>query len=291
LLIYNLKDLDRSPQESAVDLGWPQEFDYDSSKQELYVVNHDTQTLLFLNAATLAVTKSVNGLNLSDGDTVVVHDNNTDSVIVAAEGTWPLREPDADDAAKSPVVVVDRSAGQMRYQIRWCEGWCNPGFIVMHPNKAIIYLGFTDTNLAYNTEMRRIVARSPAGYRWMSNLAMTPDGAELLVSAPAYSAVLRFDAASLQYKGRISSVLGVRALGVDSERNLLLAGSLSNNMLDVIDLKTNTRVAQYWIGPWLRKISVDSKRGFAIVSSIEGLFRVNYLSRIAGSDPHRLSRQ
>src|SRR5262249_8521861 len=101
LLVYDLKALDHPPQENTVELGWPQEFDYNPSKEEIYVFNQETDTLLSLNAITLAVTNSVSGLNLSDGDTVIVHDNNTDSIIVAAEHTWPLRQPDADDAAKS----------------------------------------------------------------------------------------------------------------------------------------------------------------------------------------------
>ena len=63
-------------------------------------------------------------------------------------------------------------------------------------------------------------------------------------------------------------------------RNLLLAGSLASNMLDVIDLETRARVAKYYVGPWLRTIALDSAAGVAYVSSIEGLFTINYATRI-----------
>ncbi len=116
----------------------------------------------------------------------------------------------------------------------------------------------------------------------MDGLALTPESDELLVAAPVYSAVLRFDADTLEYRGRIAAGFGVRTLGVDVKRKLLLTGSLLTNMVEVIDLKTNTRIARYWVAPWLRVISVETSGGAAFVSSTEGLFRVDYLARVPG---------
>jgi hypothetical protein len=81
-------------------------------------------------------------------------------------------------------------------------------------------------------------------------------------------------------KGTIDTVFGARTLAVDPERNLLLTGSLVTNMLDVVDLATHKRLIQYYVGPWLRSICVDAKAGVAYVSSIDGLYRVNYMSRL-----------
>jgi hypothetical protein len=47
-------------------------------------------------------------------------------------------------------------------------------------------------------------------------------------------------------------------------------------MLEAIDLETKARVAKSYVGPWLRTIVLDTTRGVAYVSSIEGLFRVDY---------------
>ena len=114
----------------------------------------------------------------------------------------------------------------------------------------------------------------------MDGVALTPEGDELLVAAPVYSAVLRFDADTLEYKGQIATVFGVRTLEVDVEHKLLLTGSLLTNIVEVIDLSTNARIARYWVAPWLRVIKVDTSGGAAFVSSPEGLFRVDYLARV-----------
>ncbi len=111
-------------------------------------------------------------------------------------------------------------------------------------------------------------------------MAFTPDGTELLVGAPLRAAVLRFDAESLAPKGTIGTVFGVRTLAVDPDRELLVSASLATNMVDVIDLRSRRRAATYYVGPWLRAISLDTKTGVAYISSTEGLFAVDYVSRL-----------
>ncbi|TAJ85700.1 hypothetical protein EPO44_16235 [bacterium] len=133
--------------------------------------------------------------------------------------------------------------------------------------------------VVYNTELRKFVASFDAGKRWLERMDMTPDQQELLVSAPVNSVILRFDPETLEFRGIIGAVLGVRTLAVDPVRNLLLTGSLISNMLEVIDLETKARVAKYYVGPWLRTIALDTEAGVAYVSSMEGLFRVDYTSR------------
>ena len=78
-------------------------------------------------------------------------------------------------------------------------------------------------------------------------------------------------------------------LAVDPERNLLVSASLVTNMVDVIDLDTWRRAATYYVGPWLRSISLDTGSGMAYVSSTEGLFAVDYLSRLPSA--RRLERR
>ena len=67
---------------------------------------------------------------------------------------------------------------------------------------------------------------------------------------------------------------------MDPERNLVLAGSLATNAVDVIDLTTHERVAKYYVAPWLRSICLNTRAGKAYVSSTEGLFAVDYTSRL-----------
>src|SRR5262249_14542391 len=131
-----------------------------------------------LDATTLALKKSLAGLNLSGGDVGIVLDRHTDSIVIGAEANvWPSREPSPTvDGTKTPFVVVDRSSGKLLYRMRWCEGLCNTGNLLIHPRKPILYLGFTDTVLGYDTRTRKVVAGTTAGYRWMGGLALTPEG-------------------------------------------------------------------------------------------------------------------
>jgi len=84
-------------------------------------------------------------------------------------------------------------------------------------------------------------------------------------------------------------VFGVRTLAVDPERNLLVSASRSTNMVDVMDLGTQKRTATYYAGPWLRSSLLTREAAWAYVSSTEGLFAVNYLSRLPST--RRLERQ
>ncbi len=281
LLAYNLRALDQAPRESEAEVGFAQGFAYNRSDRELYVFNSMSSSLLVLDAMTLALKRSVPGLNLSEGDCFIAIDKHTDAIFIMAEAGWPAREPGQDEhQTASPIVVVERTTGKPLYALRWCNGFCNPGHILLHPDKELLYMGFIDRVLAYDTKLGRVAAYSKAGNRWMGDrMLLNPDLKELLYPSPLHSAVLRFDAETLEFKGRIRTVFGVRGLAIDSGRNLLLTVSGLTNMLDVIDLKTRKRIATYYVAPWLRTIALDSEAGIAYVSSAMGLFKVDYKAR------------
>ena len=279
LLAYNTGALDQAPRKSETETAGAQYFAFLRPERELYFFNRETRSLLVLDATTLAVKKSMPGLNLSEGDCTIAVDRHANTVIIASEAGWPARDPGKkEDKSASPIVVVERTTGKVLYGLQWCDGgFCNPGNILPHPGKPLLYMCFIDRVLAYDTKLRKAAASSQAGDRWIGDkMALTPDQQELLVPSPLHSDVLRFDALTLEFKGRIGTVFGVRALAVDASRNLLLAGSGLTSMVDVIDLRTRRRVAKHYVGPWLRAIAVDQGAGIAYVSSARGLFRVDY---------------
>jgi len=272
LLAYNVEALAQPPRKSQMEVGWAQGFYLNSMHRELYVFNERSRTLLVLDTKTLALKKSVPRLDVAPGDSWIVWDGYTDSIIIVSENG-------VEDG--SPFVVVNRATGELLYTLRRCGGRvCDPGNILLHPSKPLLYLSFWEKLLAYDIKLRKIVASIEVDRLWADRMDLTPDQRELLVADPVNSAISRFDSETLQLKGSIGTVFGVRTLAVDPVRNLLLAGSLVSNMLDVIDLETRARVAKYYVGPWLRTIALDSAAGVAYVSSIEGLFRVNYATRI-----------
>jgi len=275
LLAYDVNALNRAPRRSQVEVGWAQAFAYNPGDQELYVIageqppgvhhealNPEIKPLLFLDATTLALKKVIPGLRVGSGDAWITWDRHTGHIIIASE------EPDHG----SPTVMVDRTTGQVVYTL---ELILTNTFL--HPRKPLFYMSLHDELLAYDTKLRKFLGTfNPGRNLFLERMEMTPDQRELLVAAPVDSAILRFDPETLELKGSIGTVFGVRTLAVDPVRNLLLTGSLISNMLEVIDLETKARVAKYYVGPWLRTIVLDTARGVAYVSSIEGLFRVDY---------------
>ncbi len=271
LLAYNVRALEQPPRRSEVEVYWAEGFDYSPIHQELYVFKQDTRTLLILDATTLALKRSVPDIGVTPGDAAIVWDSHTDSIVIVSENGEEL----------PPFAVVNRTTGRLSYTLKRCGGRpCDPGTILLHPRKPVLYMSFWEGLLAYDTKLRKTVASFKTGNRWLARMAMTPSRDELLVAAAVSSAVLRFDAETLEPKGRIGTVFGVRTLATDPGRNLLLAGSLVTGWLDVINLETNSRVAHYYIGPWLRTIVLDTSAGLAYISSIEGIFRVNYGARL-----------
>src|SRR5215472_16606618 len=277
LLAYDINDLSKAPRSSPVTTDKAQSFYYNPVNQELYLFKENDRALLFIEARTLSQSKSVTGLDMTEGDVRLAYDRLNDSIILVSEGMY-WGSP--TERKGYPVAVVARKTGQLLYTLRECGELCIPGLIHTHPAKPLLYMAFPKTVRAYNLNTRRVVGTSAVKNQWVDGMAITPDGKELLVGVPLHSKVLRFDAESLELKGSIATVFGVRTLAVDSERNLLLTASLATNMVDVIDLKTFRRVAQHYVAPWLRDICLDTKTGFAYVSSTEGLFRVEYTSRL-----------
>src|SRR5712692_601238 len=277
LLAYDIDDLNQPPHVSQVRIDNAQSFHYSSVNREIYVFNARDHALLVLNAKTLDLKKAVSDVRMTEGDSRIVYDRYTDTLFIASEGGyWGL--PTSEEGY--PIAVVARNTGQLVYTMRDCGGLCIPGLIDIHPQKSIAYLVFPKRVLAFNTVTRKMGDRPFQSDSWVDGMAFTPDGTELLVGAPLRAAVLRFDAESLVPKGTIATVFGVRTLAVDPDRNLLVSASLATNMVDVIDLRSQRRAATYYVGPWLRSISLDTKSGRAYISSTEGLFAVDYVSRL-----------
>jgi hypothetical protein len=277
LLAYDVHNLTHAPRRSQIRTDYAQSFSYNSPDQELYIFNAHDDILFVLSAGTLEQKWSLPDLHMTEGDSRIVYDRQTSSLVIASEGGY-WGEP--SDEHGYPVAVVDRESGVVRYTVRDCDGLCIPGLIEIHPSKPFLYLAFPKKVLLYNTELRQVVAIAPIDDRWVDGAVITPDEKELLVGVPLSSTVLRLDTETLQLKGTIDTVFGVRTLAVDPERYLLLAASLATNMVDVIDLCTYKRLAKYYVAPWLRSISLDTKVGVAYVSSTEGLFRVVYTARL-----------
>ena len=122
---------------------------------------------------------------------------------------------------------------------------------------------------------RDTIAKTAAPAR-LDRMILWPKANELLVTSPVKSEILRLDADTLASKGEIKAPFGVRTLAVDSERQLLFAGSFVTGQISVIDTSTWRKVKTVYIGPWLRSIELDVATGTAYVSSNGALYRWDY---------------
>src|SRR6266851_4827528 len=88
LLAYDVRDLTQAPRRSQARTDYAQSFSYNPADKELYVFNPHDHTLLVLTAGTLEQKKSIPDLHLTEGDSRIVYDRQTSSLVVASEGAY-----------------------------------------------------------------------------------------------------------------------------------------------------------------------------------------------------------
>src|SRR5262249_27861740 len=198
LLAYDVHDLAHAPRRSKVATGYAQSFSYNPADQELYVFNANNNTLFVLRAGTLEQKRSIPDLHMMEGDSRIVYDRRTYTLVIASEGAY-WGGPSGESG--HPVAVVDRESGVVRYTVKDCDGLCIPGLIEIHPSKPLLYLAFPKKVLLYNTQLRKVIATAPIHDHWVDGMVVTPDEKELLVGVPLSATVLRLDAGSLRLKG------------------------------------------------------------------------------------------
>jgi DNA-binding beta-propeller fold protein YncE len=270
ILAFDTTNLAVPPRLSPVENNHAQAFAYNKVDKEIYVYHRNSNQLLVLDAGTLESKQSISIPRMSLGDVWLVWDKITKRILIASE---------ADSLEDLPILVINRSNGEIVDTPNIA-----PGNLASHPSKPFVYMAFfhrDDRILIYDLERLRIVKQVRVRSH-LNRMAIAPkkNDIELLIASPLDSALLRFGAESLEPKGQIKTLFGVRTLAVDWTRNLVLCGSLFKSSVEVIDLETQQSLAKYYVGPWLRTIQLDSKAGNAFVSSYYGLFTVDYLKEL-----------
>ena len=220
--------------------------------------------MLYFDAPTLALKRSLPLPGVSPGDLWIAVDRRSDTIAIVSE---------ADIRSGTPFIVVNRSTGEVldRRDI-------DATSLMVHPDKPILYLSFsrrTANLIAYDLEHREVLNQPPTDPR-VDRMAYWRQANEVLLASPVESEVIRFDADTLEAKGRIGSVFGVRVLAVDPVRSYLLCGSLATGNVAVFDLETGQKRASFYLGPWLRSITLDPNGGIAYVSANGALYRLDY---------------
>jgi hypothetical protein len=264
ILRYDLADLSRAPRTSEVPTLGAQDFAYDPAAGELYVYDPADQRLLYIDAETLALKRTAPVTGLSPGDVWTAVDAGTDTITISSE---------ADERKGSPMLVLDRSEGRVLAELDIEAG--NMLDVGQHGRLYLSFFRRGNALIAYDLRTLKIAEQVAAPER-ADRMAFIAKAQELLLSVPTASRILRYDALTLAPRGEIASMFGVRTLAVDEERNLLLCGSLVTGEVHAIDLASGRTIARFYLGPWLRTIELDVKRGLAFVSSNGALYELKY---------------
>lgn len=266
LLAFDTEYLNVPPRKSE-DIGKMQSFAYSPEREEIYAYEATKRQLHYIDAVTLETLRSVPIADLSPGDVWVNWQPNIDSITIASE---------ADKEVGIPFVMINRESGET---IATLSLPLIPTNVAFHAEKNVMYFNsFKDTYLvSWDMDTHEVIKQveiSPNTDRLIYN----PDTSEVLVASTMQGAILRYDAETLEYKGKINVSIGDRTMTLDTQRNLLLVGNFINNRVQVIDLKTYKPIDSFYIGPWIRTITLDVENGIAYISTVRNLFKVKYIS-------------
>lgn len=266
IIAHDVDDLDAAPRKSKSPIDKTQSFAFNPERQEIYIYNIVTRELLYFDTAELKLTRSIPVPGLATGDVWINWNPVTDSITIADE--------------------TDKADGLSFHHIDRESGTILPGepltdipatYVVFHPQKPLLYfnsLRSTDLS-AWDMRNSEIVLQTQTSPR-TERMVFDSNRNELLVASMVEGAVLRYDADTLELKGKIKTSPGDRTLAFDPKRNLLLTGNFIDNRVRVVDLTTQEITESYYLGPWIRTIALDVENGVAYISSIRGLFKLTY---------------
>ncbi|MBN1654821.1 MAG: hypothetical protein JXA30_13705 [Deltaproteobacteria bacterium] len=265
VLAYDASDLGAAPIAASSQTGKAQGLDLDAARGELYLFSAPERAIKVFDTATLALVKTIAARDVSPGDSWIVHEPITNTLILASE---------ADRQRGHPLLVFDRDT----HAVVDSRGE-QAGNLLVRPDTPIVYLSFFYRSrgvFAYDVRKKSIVARAFTASP-MDRMAFDPKHGELLSAAPAEGRVYRFDPTTLELRGTFPAIFGVRVIAVDEKNDCMLLGSLATGKVALMGLGDREIKHSWYLGPWLRSIAVVPGRGVAYVSSQSALFELRYL--------------
>jgi hypothetical protein len=261
---YDLRDFSIPPLQSDSPTGGAERFAYEARAGEIYIYNRRAKELMYLDAETLAVKRRVPIQEMAPGDNFIIADPHSDTIVLSSE---------ADRKTGVAFLVIDRSEGEVLGR-----GDYSCVSAVLHPSKPLLYMSFFRrvSELVQYDLARREVVRTVRTDPRADRIVFSSRDNELLLASPVHSRVWRYNADTLEPRGSIATIFGVRTIALDSVRNLLLCGSIATGEIEIIDMDSGRRKATHYLGPWLRTIQLDAERGIAYVSSNGALYRLRY---------------
>lgn len=262
LIIYDLNDLSLR-QEFPIRTGELQDLRYNPAGQELYHFNLSNDVLMVLDARTAALKRaSVQSYDARGGGSArVAYDNVSRTIAVTRE----------DDI----MLMFDMDTLRLLQRLPMAD---RNEFILFDEMSRHFILSYFDTlkSLRLITPRGESIRYVPA-QRYQGGMALSRNLRELYVSLPLRSMIYVYDIDTYRLKRKIHTVFGVRNLAYDEDHKIIVAASLVNGYVDVIDAPTGRHLDRIFVGYYLREVCLDTGRRRAFVSSmIGGIYFFSY---------------
>ena len=150
--------------------------------------------------------------------------------------------------------------------------------ILGDPTNEIVYLSYDWKKVieAIDATTLKVIHRAK-GPLYAEKMLLSSRRNELYVPGPKEAEIWVFSAPDLNLIRKIPARFGVRALAIDEENNLLIAGSYVTGYVDVVDLNTYKPIKTYYVGKFQRSMVVDSSSRQAFITTTKsGLYMLQY---------------
>ena len=139
------------------------------------------------------------------------------------------------------------------------------------------YQGYGGNPTLAVVQMRTLEVKQRVPAPLSDRMTLAPARRELLISDLWGSCVWIYRTPSMKLLRKVPTQFAVRPLAVDQRHSLLVVGGVVTGYLEVIDLRDGRTIQRDYVGPYCRRIALDTRRRHAFVTSARaGLFVVKY---------------
>jgi hypothetical protein len=239
-----------------------QQVKFNPARGEAYHFDKQRGALLVLDGGSLAVKRAIEIPGLGYGGSAISDfDNSGGTLAVALED--------------SPLLVFRLGSFALRSVLRGTE---HTEFILYDRAAGSYLVSFykgRDTFEAISADGK--IRRQVAAGRFQGGMALSEKRKELYLAMPLQGRILVFDSATLEQKGWLRSVYGVRGLACDDKNGVLVAASMCGGFAEAINLEDGRRVARIRAGYYLRELALDPEARTAFVTSmLDGVVSFKY---------------
>lgn len=270
---FRLDDLSAAPRHFTIPSAEVEKIHLDIESRRIYHVDRQTKRLLVMNADTFEVLpkEMVTLHQACSGSTDLALSPSSRRLLVAWENGYGSivdlnTLQNGSSLMPSGCLVMHDDINRVFYVLGGKEGGPKE---TAHMNEKLLCVDDTcvfPLNVKFETDGKGL-------YR----MCLSRKRKELYVSVAGESEIRVYSTPDLQIVRKLPTQFAVRAIALDDERDLLLAGSVVTGYIDVIDVESGETLQHQYVAKYGRNIALDTERRHAFMTSTtEGLFVLKY---------------